>query len=48
MSLSSECHFAEYHLFQAIVNLAEQHGKEAAVTNAYRDYVAELKSMDLL
>lgn len=40
-------HFSESLLFQVIVNLAEQHGKEAAVTNAYRDCVAELKSKDL-
>ncbi|KAF9819771.1 hypothetical protein IEO21_01862 [Rhodonia placenta] len=28
--------------FQTIVNLAEQHGKESQVTNAYRDFVSEL------
>jgi len=30
------------------VNLAEQHGKEKAITEAYRDYVRELNSKDLM
>ncbi|GBE82128.1 predicted protein [Sparassis crispa] len=30
-----------------VVNLAEQHGKEAAVTNSYRNYVQELNSKDV-
>lgn len=32
---------------QTIVNLAEQHGKEGAITNAYGDYVKELDSPDV-
>lgn len=32
---------------QTIVNLAEQHGKEATVTNGYRDHITELKSEDI-
>ncbi|KIM79647.1 hypothetical protein PILCRDRAFT_823187 [Piloderma croceum F 1598] len=31
----------------SIVNLAEQHGKEAGITNAYRDYVSELADKDV-
>ncbi|TFY55822.1 hypothetical protein EVG20_g9178 [Dentipellis fragilis] len=31
----------------AIVNLSEQHGKEAAVTNAYREYVSEVSLPDI-
>ena len=30
------------------MNLAEQHGKEGFITNAYRDYVGELGNKDLL
>ncbi|CAL1705121.1 unnamed protein product [Somion occarium] len=30
-----------------IVNLAEQHGKEALITNAYREYVTEMKMPDV-
>ncbi|EJD05667.1 uncharacterized protein FOMMEDRAFT_139037 [Fomitiporia mediterranea MF3/22] len=30
-----------------VVNLAEQHGKEAVVTNAYREYTRELGSKDV-
>jgi hypothetical protein len=29
-------------VWQSIVNLAEHQGKEAAITNAYREYIAEL------
>lgn len=29
------------------MNLAEQHGKEGAITNAYGDYVKELDSPDV-
>ena len=32
---------------QTIVNLAEQHGKEGQVTNAFEEYVNELGSKDL-
>lgn len=32
---------------QTIVNLAEQHGKESQVTNAYCDYVNELDNKDI-
>ncbi|KAM6500271.1 SacI homology domain containing protein [Amanita muscaria] len=31
-----------------IVNLAEQHGKEGAITRAYREYVEELDSRDVI
>ena len=30
------------------MNLAEQHGKEGFITNAYRDYVGELGNKDIL
>jgi hypothetical protein len=33
---------------QNIVNLAEQHGKEGAVTTAYREYVNEMKNKDVV
>jgi hypothetical protein len=37
-----------YYIFpQAIVNLAEHHGKEAGITKAYRDYVGELVDKDV-
>jgi phosphatidylinositol 4-phosphatase len=29
------------------VNLAEQHGKEGVLTNAYREYVEEVKLPDV-
>lgn len=32
---------------QAVINLAEQHGKEGAITQAYRDYMHLLKSKDV-
>lgn len=31
---------------QTAVNLAEQHGKEAAITQGYREYMAELADKD--
>ena len=34
-------------IIQTIVNLAEQHGKEGAITHAYGDYVRELGSPDI-
>ena len=34
-------------LLQTAVNLAEQHGKEGAVSAAYREYVAALDSKEL-
>ena len=33
---------------QAIVNLAEQQGKEGPITQAYRQYAEELASKDVL
>jgi phosphatidylinositol 4-phosphatase len=33
--------------YKSIVNLAEQHGKEAGITNAYQDYVSELADKDV-
>jgi hypothetical protein len=33
---------------QTIVNLAEQQGKEAAVTNAYKEYAQELDLKDIM
>lgn len=44
---SSELGWLNTHM-QNIINLAEQQGKEAAVTNAYRDYVGELSDKDVL
>ena len=32
---------------QTIVNLAEKHGKEGVVTNAYREYVEEAQLPDV-
>jgi SacI homology domain len=32
---------------QIIVNLAEQHGREGILTNAYREYVEEVKLPDV-
>jgi hypothetical protein len=32
---------------QTIVNLAEKHGKEGVVTNAYREYVEEAHLPDV-
>lgn len=31
---------------KAVVNLAEQHGKEGSITTAYRKYMQELDSSD--
>jgi hypothetical protein len=31
---------------KTIVNLAEQHGKEAAITQGYREYMVELADKD--
>jgi hypothetical protein len=33
---------------QTIVNLAEKHGKEGVVTNAYREYVEEAQLPDVM
>jgi hypothetical protein len=35
------------YFYQSVINLAEQHGKEAAITTAYRDHVSELADPDV-
>lgn len=39
--------YVQFKHLQTVVNLAEQHGKEAQVTNAYRDFVNELNCKNI-